>query len=115
MTQAAIDATTFEELKTTAGAEFVGELVDTFLAEAPMMLEELRASLAAGDAELFRRTAHSLKSNASTFGATALTGLARDLELGGLDPVRAAAGAPLDAIVREFTRVAQALADLKHA
>jgi len=115
MTQAAIDATTFEELKTTAGAEFVGELVDTFLAEAPMMLEELRASLAAGDAELFRRTAHSLKSNASTFGATALAGLARDLELGGLDPVRAAAGAPLDTIEREFTRVAQALTELKHA
>ena len=51
----------------------------------------------------------------STFGATALAGLARDLELGGLDPVRAAAGAPLDAIEREFTRVAQALTDLKHA
>jgi len=114
MTQAAIDATTFEELKATAGGEFVGELVETFLAEAPMMLEELRTSLAAGDAELFRRTAHSLKSNANTFGATALAGLARDLELGGLDPVRAVGGAPLDALEVEFTRVAQALTDLKH-
>jgi HPt (histidine-containing phosphotransfer) domain-containing protein len=115
MAQPAIDLATFEDLKATAGAEFVVELVDTFLDEAPAMLDELRQALRAGDAETFRRTAHSLKSNGNTFGATALAALARELELGGLDPVRAANGAPLDALEREFTRVAQALAELKHA
>jgi hypothetical protein len=43
-----------------------------------------------------------------------LGSLARDLELGGLDPVVAANGAPLDALEQEYTRVAQALTDLKH-
>jgi HPt (histidine-containing phosphotransfer) domain-containing protein len=48
------------------------------------MLAELRAAQAAGNAEAFRRAAHSLKSNSNTFGATQLGQMARDLELGGL-------------------------------
>jgi HPt (histidine-containing phosphotransfer) domain-containing protein len=115
MEQTVIDRATFEELKATAGGDFVRELIDTFLEEAPTMLDELRQAFDAGDAELFRRTAHSLKSNGSTFGATTLAGLARDLELGGLEPLRTAAGAPLDTLEREYTRVARALTELKHA
>ena len=68
MAQPTIDHATFEELKETAGAEFVVELVDTFLAEAPRMLDDLRRSFAAGNADAFRRAAHSLKSNGNTFG-----------------------------------------------
>ncbi len=74
--------------RATAGADFVPELVDTFLADAPGMLGALRRALADDDAALFRRTAHSLKSNGNTFGAMRLGSLARELELGGLDPVR---------------------------
>ncbi|HEX6138437.1 MAG TPA: Hpt domain-containing protein [Casimicrobiaceae bacterium] len=113
MDHASIDRATFEELKATAGADFVHELVATFLAEAPRMLAELRRAFAAADADAFRRTAHSLKSNSNTFGAATLGALARDLELGGLDRVRAAAGAPLDALAAEYARVAQALSALK--
>ena len=39
---------TFAELQASAGAEFVAELVDTFLEEAPRMLAELRDARAAG-------------------------------------------------------------------
>ena len=53
MTQPAIDQATFEELQQTAGAEFVRELVDTFLAEAPLMLASLDRALAARDADRF--------------------------------------------------------------
>ena len=49
------------------------------------MLAELRSARAAGDAERFRRAAHSLKSNSNTFGALALGAQARALELKGLD------------------------------
>ena len=49
------------------------------------MLAELRARSRNGDAERFRRAAHSLKSNSNTFGALTLGALARELELGGLD------------------------------
>ena len=112
MNDAAIDRTTYDGLVESTGDEFVCELVDTFLADAPEMLGELRSALGTHDAERFRRTAHSLKSNANTFGALALAALAKDVELGGLAPVLAASGAPLDALEREYARVALALKDL---
>ena len=107
-----IDQATFEELRGTAGAEFVGELIDTFLAEAPSMLASLDRALAERNAGDFRRAAHSLKSNSNTFGALALGALARELELSGIDPVPAS---PLAALRIEYVRVAAALAELRHA
>jgi histidine phosphotransfer protein HptB len=114
MSDTTIDRAVFEDLKSTAGADFVVELVDTFFSEAPTMLAELRRALAAADADAFRRTAHSLKSNADTFGATALATRARSLELGGLAAARDG-GASLDALEHDYTRAAQALAELRHA
>jgi len=109
MTQApTIDLAVFAELQEAAGADFVAELVGTFQEEAPAMIAELRGALAAGNAEAFRRTAHSLKSNSHTFGATRLGELARDLELGGLVPD----AAPLDALEAEYRRAAAALEEL---
>ena len=115
MSNRTIDVATFEELKATAGADFVRELVDTFLVEAPAMLAELREAFAAGDAERFRRSAHSLKSNGNTFGALTLGAMARELELGGLAPVQQAQGVPLAALAREYELVAQALTELARA
>ena len=94
---AAIDRATFAELQATAGADFVRELVDTFLEEAPPMLAELGDALASSRADAFRRAAHSLKSNASTFGALTLAAMARDLELQGLGAATPAALAGLAA------------------
>ena len=115
MADTTIDRATFEDLKATAGADFVRELVDTFLSEAPGMLKDLRAALAANDGERFRRVAHSLKSNSNTFGALGLGTLARTLEQQGLGPVRDAGGAPLEALEIEYGRVAAALTELKSA
>ena len=115
MTEPTIDPATFAELQENAGAEFVVELVDTFLAEAPLMLDDLRSALAASDADRFRRAAHSLKSNANTFGALPLGALARELELTGLDCALAAGAGPLDALAGEYARVAVALAELRDA
>ncbi|MEO7007563.1 MAG: Hpt domain-containing protein [Caldimonas sp.] len=113
MTAPIIDAAIFAELQASAGVDFVAELVDTFLEEAPIMLVELKRALAAGQAEPFRRAAHSLKSNANTFGALALGTNARDLELGGLD----AGNAPgaVDRLDQEYGRAAAALSELRDA
>jgi HPt (histidine-containing phosphotransfer) domain-containing protein len=97
-----IDRSVFAELQATAGAEFVVELVNTFFDEAPRMIDELRAAQAAGAAEQFRRAAHSLKTNANTFGATALGAKARELELGGL-PADATGIDALQALYDEAT------------
>ncbi len=112
MSEAIIDPATFAELQETAGADFVGELVQTFLEEAPAMLQEMRDAFAAGDADAYRRAAHSLKSNSLTFGALALGAMARDQEVGGL----AAGAAPgaLDALAEAYARAAAALAELSH-
>jgi len=112
MTDAAIDRATYDALAETTGDEFVRELVETFLAEAPRMLDELRDAFANDDAERFRRSAHSLKSNANTFGALDLGRMARTLELDGLERVRAAPGTPIDDAAAEFARAAAALQDL---
>lgn len=76
-----IDRTTFDELTQMSGAEFINELIDTFLEDTPKLLAEMKTALAAGDADSFRRAAHSLKSNAATFGADPLAQLAKELEL----------------------------------
>ncbi|HQR11118.1 MAG TPA: Hpt domain-containing protein [Casimicrobiaceae bacterium] len=115
MSAPTIDKPTFAALQETAGVEFVIELVDTFLTEAPTMIKDLRDALAAGDADRFRRAAHSLKSNSNTFGALKLGAMSRELELGGMAPVAAAGGAPLDALAAEYGHVAAALKTLADA
>jgi HPt (histidine-containing phosphotransfer) domain-containing protein len=115
MTEPTIDLATYDELKDTAGADFVAELVDTFLVEAPRLIEELRSAYDKRNADVFRRSAHSLKSNSNTFGARTLAALAKALELGGFAPVVQAHGEPLEALAQEYSRVAAALAELRNA
>ena len=110
-----IDRAVFEELKGTAGDDFVRELVDTFLVEAPAMLKDLRGAYADGDGERFRRVAHSLKSNSNTFGATTLGAKASELELRGIDSARQSKGQVLDALDSEYAEVAKALVELARA
>ena len=110
MSENTIDLATFAGLQETAGAEFVEELVTTFFEEAPRMLAELRKAQSAASPELFRRAAHSLKSNSNTFGALRLGEMARELELGGF----IADATPLDALEAEYARVASALQGLCH-
>ena len=115
MTEPMIDRAIFDELEEAAGPEFVAELVDTFLTEAPLMLDELRHSFAQREADNFRRAAHTLKSNANTFGAHTLGAMAKELELGGLAPVAEANGQPIEALAQEYARVAAALTELRDA
>lgn len=105
MSTSLIDPDVFAELQASAGADFVAELVQTFSEEAPLILADLLAALKAGDADRFRRAAHSLKSNSSTFGATRLAEMARSLELGGLP----ADAAPIEALAPVLDRSMDAL------
>ena len=75
-----IDQTAFEDLKQISGEDFINELIDAFLDDAPNMLKSMQSALDSKDLESFRRNAHSLKSNANTFGATELGALAEELE-----------------------------------
>lgn len=114
MNEAVIDRAVFEDLQQTAGEDFAHELVDTFLEEAPGLLAQLRAARQAADADGFRRAAHSLKSNAQTFGATAMAQAARAMELGGLQADAAADGRAIDALQGLLAQAAGALQALRH-
>jgi histidine phosphotransfer protein HptB len=113
MTEKTIDPSTFQALQESVGAEFVKELVDTFLEDAPHMLDDLRSALAARDADRFRRAAHSLKSNSNTFGAVGLGAMARELEVNGLERAMGAGADPLARLMQEYARVAESLRGLK--
>jgi HPt (histidine-containing phosphotransfer) domain-containing protein len=75
-----IDQYTFEELKQMSGEDFINELIDAFLEDGPNMLANMQKALESKDVESFRRNAHSLKTNANTFGATELALQAKELE-----------------------------------
>jgi HPt (histidine-containing phosphotransfer) domain-containing protein len=75
-----IDRSVLDGLSEAVGEDFVGELIDTFLEEAPGMFEEMKQALEKNDVDRFRRAAHSLKTNASTFGANELAEQAKELE-----------------------------------
>jgi HPt (histidine-containing phosphotransfer) domain-containing protein len=66
--------------ETVGDAGFVAELIDDFLDGLPEQLQVLRAAQSAGDLELLHRSAHTLKSNAATFGVEALERACRELE-----------------------------------
>jgi CheY-like chemotaxis protein len=78
---AALDASALQRLVEMLGDDSaLGELIDTFLAEAPNLVSTLRRAVADSDADGLRRAAHTLKSNAATFGADTLAELCRKLE-----------------------------------
>jgi len=104
-----IDSTTFEALKQMVGADFISELVTTFLEDGPRMLEELRTSLAANDAETFKRAAHSMKTNAATFGATDLAELAKALEMLGRSNNLREVGSLLEVLQEAYAQAADGL------
>jgi HPt (histidine-containing phosphotransfer) domain-containing protein len=68
--------------KLTAGdKEFLVEIIDTFLEDAPGMLETMRESVEQDKAPDLRLAAHSLKSNCADFGAESLRELCRQAEM----------------------------------
>jgi len=87
----AVDAALAQLEETVGDREFVAELIDDFLAELPAQLAALRAACSEGNAEPLHRIAHTLKSNAATFGAEGLASACLELEQS------ARAGEPADA------------------
>lgn len=76
-----IDPTVFQTLKEAVGEDFIGELIETYLNDAPKLIAEIRRTLKEGNTEVMRRAAHSLKSNSGNFGATRVVELAKALEI----------------------------------
>jgi HPt (histidine-containing phosphotransfer) domain-containing protein len=78
----ALDVRTLDELRDSVGKDrdFLAELIDEFLADAPDQLATLREAATSGDAEAARRAAHTLKGTGRTFGATELASVCQEAE-----------------------------------
>ena len=108
-----IDKVTFDELKQISGEDFINELIDTFLEDTPKMIAEIKSAHAANNAEVFRRAAHSMKSNALTFGADQLAALAKELEMIGKENRLIETGDRLKSMEEAYASVRDELNRLK--
>jgi HPt (histidine-containing phosphotransfer) domain-containing protein len=77
-----LDRAVLDELLAMTGGDpaFLAELIDSYLEDAPKLLQSMHEALANGDAETLRRSAHSLKSNSASFGAFELARRCQALE-----------------------------------
>ncbi len=82
MTLPTLDGSAFDHLLEITGndLEFVDELIDTYLADALVQLDAMRAAAASGDAEALVRPAHSLKSSSANVGAFPLSEFCQEIE-----------------------------------
>ncbi len=106
-----LDPSAIERLRELAGGEaaFMAEMIDTFLADAPGLLAQMRQSLEQRDAATFRRAAHTLKSNSRDFGATVLSEECQDLEMMGRAGTLDGAAEKLASAEAEYAQVKAAL------
>ena len=112
MTQGPIDRAIFDELRGIVGADSMRELLAAFFADTPQQLATLRRALTDGDAPTFERAAHTLKSTSATFGAMAMSALARELELTGKARDLGGAAAKLEGLAAEAVAAETALREI---
>jgi PAS domain S-box-containing protein len=106
----ALNKATVERLAKTLGdGQALSELIDTFFAEAPKLLTALQEAAREGNADELRRTAHTLKANAATFGAERLAELCRRLEAIGEEEALSEAEELAGHAESEYARVRPAL------
>jgi len=106
-----LDQDALDQLNDVTGGddEFLAELVETFLDDAPNLISDMKTGLDAEDAREVRRLSHGLKGNATDFGATRLSSLCFTLEHQAADGILDEAESLIAEIEAEFAVVKDAL------
>jgi HPt (histidine-containing phosphotransfer) domain-containing protein len=65
------------------GEDFLVELIDVYLDEAPARMAQLQLAVDGHDAETLSREAHTLKSSSANVGAMTLSAMAQQVEIAG--------------------------------
>lgn len=99
----------FEEDQCEGEPDFVVELIDLYLQDAPAKLRELRIALACGDLETLGREAHSLKGGSASLGARRMAVVSEELELAAAGDATRDGLAILNDLEGEYGRVVAAL------
>ena len=104
----AVDAEVLRRLASSlgeGGGDAVRGLIETFRSHAPDLIAALRRGVENGDVESVRVAAHTLKSNASMFGASDLAEASRQVEVSAGDGALADGARNVDRIASELERV----------
>jgi HPt (histidine-containing phosphotransfer) domain-containing protein len=108
-----LDAAALRNLRDLGGDEFLAEVVDAFLTDAPDLMATLRRSLEEQNADELRRAAHTLKSNGATLGAGQFAELCRALEQRAKDGQLDGSSELVDRVEREYRSLEESLAALR--
>jgi CheY-like chemotaxis protein len=103
-----LDADALQNLRDLGGDDFLREVVEAFLSDAPTLIARLRSSLEQQNGEELRRAAHTLKSNGATLGAEEFAELCRRVE-------QQAKAGRLDDLPQLVNRIEQELPPLREA
>jgi HPt (histidine-containing phosphotransfer) domain-containing protein len=111
-----LDLAALQRLRSTLGKQadaLLPSLIDNFFKDAPKLIADAHRTLEQGQAADLRRAAHTLKSTSATFGAMALSGLARELEYKARDGALEGADGLLSRIEAEYAQAKAALETLR--
>jgi HPt (histidine-containing phosphotransfer) domain-containing protein len=108
-----LEPAALQNLRDIGGDEFLAELVDVFLADAPALIASLRSSLERRDTEELRRAAHALKSNGATLGAATFAELCHTVEQQAKEGRLEGISKLVDRIERGYRPLQEALASLR--
>lgn len=108
-TPVVLEDAAIDRLRRIGGQEFVVEMIDLFLENAPQRVEAAREALAAEDSKSLYRAAHSLKSTAGNLGARALQAAAERLEAKATGTERAVLPELLEEMDRRYQEARTAL------
>jgi PAS domain S-box-containing protein len=111
-----LDPAALVRLRATLGKQadaMLPGLIDGFMVDAPRLIGEARRRLGRGETADLRRAAHTLKSSSATFGAMALSALARELEYNARDGELARADTLLARIEDAYAQAQAALDALR--
>lgn len=108
----AIDKNALQAICDMAGddaSSFLVEVIDSFLQDAPVLLQAIHTSVTNSDSLGLRQAAHTLKSTSATLGATTLSMLCKQLETMASKGTMAATSALSPELEAEYERVRAAL------
>lgn len=95
-----------------AGPDFLKEILDLFLEDAPLKLDDLDAATRCGNADWLMRGAHDLGGSAGNVGAAELSSLCRKVEIQARSGLLAGIEADLTRIRQEYEVVSAEAAKL---
>ena len=110
-----IDPEEWETFKSIADPAIMVELLDAFLSDSPQLIDQMHTGLSAGNIEVVRRAAHSLKSNSASFGGKRLTNASRELEMIAKGGTLDGAGTKLEEVEAEYASLSAYLVEAKNA